>query len=155
MAVNDIVFYLQSNKGKYPLDILLNQLHAQGYPNAEIDQALSLISTPDNVTHITTTPSAAKKIGKFLLGFLGAAVVSWIFSFSLLAFLLLGGTSGYSYRMITRSVSGVVLLGLYGFIFYHYKSSHRFFAWGVLAYALITLVSTLSNLSLLVFPLTQ
>jgi len=41
MAIEDIKNYIEQNKDKHPVDVLLNQLRASGYPESEIQAYLS------------------------------------------------------------------------------------------------------------------
>src|SRR3989344_2009763 len=73
MAIDDIKNYIEQNQDKHPVDVLLNQLRASGYPESEIQAYLSgkdgAPLPAQAQTQIQLQLSLLGKIGKWLLGF--------------------------------------------------------------------------------------
>ncbi|KKS37619.1 MAG: hypothetical protein A3G49_00550 [Candidatus Sungbacteria bacterium RIFCSPLOWO2_12_FULL_41_11] len=128
MAVQNILKYLQDNKDRFPLDVLLGELRKFGYPEAEIQEALKILSSADVNQPLSppgpsphakdATPSIlphGKKIGAFILGFFSACaalvIAGIVYFLTLFGYRYFGGYGilGYSSSYYILPVVFIIL----------------------------------------------
>ena len=120
MALNDILKYIEANKSRYSLEVLLGELRRNGYPENEIQEALNEFSVPSVpiVSHGEAVSSANEATGRKI----GAWIGGLLASFSL--FVLAAVVTGFSYVVsafggntdfffVVAGISGGILLILH------------------------------------------
>jgi len=160
MAIQNILKYLQDNKGRFSQDVLLGELRKSGYPEIEIQEALKMLSGAD-VSQPPSPPSPppqaknaapsisphGKKIGAFILGFFSAcavmifAVIAYFIIaliFSLLGYRFLGssGIFGLEYGgsyYIFPALFILLSIGVLALIFFLTRYRFPYYARGLLA----------------------
>ena len=148
MAVGDIQKYFEENKDKVSRDVIVEQLRKNGYPESEIQQALTLLGQLDVKGLVSVVDqSAAGKIGRFIGGFLTSV-------FSIFIGNLIGGLFSYFIYSLGRRSSPYLLSGsLFGpligiagslFVYFRFRYRSPYFARGALVGLILLVVVAIS-----------
>lgn len=129
MAVEDIQNYIAANQNRFPREVLIEQLRKNGYPEAEIQEALA---KQDKLEGGVSPQGAGSKTGSWVLGFLAGVGILILFT----ALVPLGAMLG---------VAGAI------FLFFWFRKRSPYFARGVLT-ALI-MIGILIGVGIVVFIL--
>src|SRR3989338_4263103 len=149
MAIEDIKNYIEQNKDKHPVDVLLNQLRASGYPESEIQAYLSgreaahlQVQAP-----VQSQISLLGKIGRWIVGFILGAIIIGIAL--ILAFVFIGWSYniGVPVSPFFSIIAIFVVASLILFFFYwRYRKRSPYIARGFLT-------AVIGNILLAVFAL--
>ena len=90
MAIADITNYILTHKSQYSLDALVEELRRAGYPEAEIQQAMTQERAGGGPDTQFSAPSFWMKAGQWLLGLVGGVALillsCWLLFFVRLPF---------------------------------------------------------------------
>src|SRR3989344_4190592 len=149
MAIEDIKNYIEQNKDKHPVDVLLNQLRASGYPESEIQAYLSGREAAHLQVQATVQSqiSLLGKIGRWIVGFILGAIIIGIAL--ILAFVFIGWSYniGVPVSPFFSIIAIFVVASLILFFFYwRYRKRSPYIARGFLT-------AVIGNILLAVFAL--
>ena len=144
MAIDDIKNYIEQNQDKHPVDVLLNQLRASGYPESEIQAYLSgkdgAPLPAQAQTQIQPQLSFLGKIGKWLLGLVLGAIIVGV-AFGAAVYFVFASYSGEMAINPIFIIAGVFIAAgaILFFIYWRYRKRSPYIARGFLA-ALIVFI---------------
>lgn len=143
MAIEDVRSYIQEHHQQFPVDVLLAGLRRAGYPEEEIQSALAMesaaIATVPSKAAFAAPPakSSLRKIGEWLLGFIGGSFVIGGLNVGLVGVLFSAGvvsfkSTGTLVLLISASMVILVVIGLV--VFHRIRKRSRYIARGLLTF---------------------